>query len=402
MIDADVQKRLETSLARVVRWVQDHDYKGYEPADGNSSMLFPMTFGRVWPMRLLQQVVLRSPFNIRPPLGVARHESAIGRGYMAWGYLTMLRGNGSEAMRNEAIACLSWLIANRAGGHPEFCWGDPYEYATRGGRRPRGAPILIWTALIGQVFLDAYELLGSEQYTQVAESIARWIIALPIEHTNTGSCLSYNAYRQSSIHNSNAMGGAFLARLGALTGNHVATSLARSAMTYTCTRQHGDGAWWYGEEPKYHWVDNFHTGYNLSALHTYSQASHDRSFDVQLTRGLSYFKTHFFERDGCPKYFHDQTFPIDIQCAAQAIDTLVTLSDEDPGSLSLALDVAGWTIEHLQAPDGHFNYRRLKWTTVTTPMLHWGQGTMVKALAVALRKVTKNANDPQVLSEYGR
>ena len=397
VVGVDLQDRLESSLARVIRWVQDHAYKGYEPADGNSSVLFPLTMGRVWPMRVLQQVVLRSPFNIRPLLGVARHESAIGRGYMAWGYLIMLRGGASQAIRDEVVACLSWLIANRASRHRDFCWGDPYEYATRGGRRPRDAPILIWTALIGHVFLDDYEMLGGEQYRRVVESIGRWMIGLPIEHTSTGSCLSYNAYRQSSIHNSNATGASFLARLGAMTGNQVAISLARSAMAYTCARQHRDGAWWYGEEPKYHWIDNFHTGYNLSALHTYTLALQDRSFDEQLSRGLSYFKSHFLESDGCPKYLHNQTYPIDIQCAAQAIDTLVTLSDSNPESLSLALKVAKWTINHLQAPDGHFNYRLLRWRTVTTPMLHWGQGTMVKALAAVLRKVAANANEPHML-----
>jgi hypothetical protein len=400
--DVDIHNRLESSLARVIRWVQDHDYKAYEPADGNSSVLFPLTFGRVWPMRVLQQVVLRSPLNIRPLLGIARHESAIGRAYMAWGYLTILRGNDLQATRDEAIACLSWLVANKANGHHEFCWGDPYEYATRGGRRPLGAPILIWTALIGQVFLDAYEVLGKEEYRRVAESIGRWIVTLPIEHTSTGSCLSYNAYKQSSIHNSNAMGAAFLARLGALTCNQVAISLARSAMTYTCARQHPDGAWWYGEEPKYHWIDNFHTGYNLSALHTYNAALEDGSFEPQLARGLGYFKTRFFEPDGCPKYFHDETYPVDIQCAAQAIDTLVTLSVHDPDALLLALRVADWTIAHLQAPDGHFNYRRLSSRTVTTPMLHWGQGTMVKALAVALHHSAPNVIEPQLVTESAR
>jgi hypothetical protein len=398
----DIHNRLESSLARVIRWVQDHDYKAFEPADGNSSVLFPLTFGRVWPMRVLQQVVLRSPYNIRPLLGIARHESAIGRGYMAWGYLTMLRGGASPAIRDEAIECLSWLIANRASGHREFCWGDPYEYATRGGRRPRGAPILIWTALIGQVFLDAFDVIGADQYRRVAESIGRWILAMPTEHTSTGSCLSYNAYRQSSIHNSNAMGAAFLARLGALTSNQAVISLARSAMTYTCARQQPDGAWWYGEEPKYHWIDNFHTGYNLSALHTYCAALQDASFEPQLARGLEYFQKRFFEPDGCPKYFHDQIYPVDIQCAAQAIDTLVTLSVHDPDALSLALRVADWTIANLQAPDGHFCYRLLRRCTVTTPMLHWGQGTMVKALAVALRYALPDGVKPQLLMELAR
>jgi hypothetical protein len=35
----------------------------------------------------------------------------------------------------------------------------------------------------------------------------------------------------------------------------------------------------------------------------------------------------------------------------------------------------------MQAGDGHFYYRDLGWKKVKTPMLHWGQGTMFKALA---------------------
>jgi rhamnogalacturonyl hydrolase YesR len=387
MTHAGAEARLEESLARAVRWVQDHRYKGYEPADGNSSVLFPLTGARVLPMRVLQQLVLRAPFNIRPLIGVRPHESAIGRGYMAWAYLVMCRRTASPLIRDEAKACLEWLIANRARGYDESCWGDPYDYATRSGRRPRGEPLLIWSALIGQAFLEAFERLADRQYLHVAESIGRWILKLPVEHTGSGLCLSYVAYRQSSIHNSNAMGAAFLARLGSLTGNHQALAVARSAMTYTCTRQRADGSWFYAEDPKFHWIDNFHTGYNLSALKTYRTASNDHSFDEQLSKGMQYFKANFFEDDGRPKYFHDRTYPVDIQCAAQAIETLAVFSAGDPECLTQALRAADWTIDNLQAADGHFRYRDLGWTKVSTPMLHWGQATMVKALAVVLDKL---------------
>ena len=47
-------ERLEQSLDRVVAWVQAHRYRAYEPADGNSSILFPLTAGKVLPMRALQ------------------------------------------------------------------------------------------------------------------------------------------------------------------------------------------------------------------------------------------------------------------------------------------------------------------------------------------------------------
>ncbi len=339
-------------------------------------------------MRVLQQVVLRAPFNIRPFIGIPPHQSAIGRGYLAWGYLLLHRVTRDDKARREAIACFEWLKTNRSPLSSEFCWGDPYEYATRGGRRPYGEPLLIWSALIGQAFLDGYELFCDENYLRVAESIARWILKLPKEKTETGNCLSYVAFRQSWIHNSNAMGAAFLARLGSLTENCDALTTARSAMSYTCSRQQADGSWYYAEEPKYHWIDNFHTGYNLSALKSYRNATGDGSFDDCLEKGLQFYKSRFFERDGRPKYFNNNTYPIDIQCASQAIDTLANFSGDDPECLPLAMKVAEWTIDNMQANDGHFFYRDLGWKKVRTPMLHWGQGTMVKALAALLGKLT--------------
>jgi hypothetical protein len=162
--------------------------------------------------------------------------------------------------------------------------------------------------------------------------------------------------------------------------------LAKSAMTYSCTRQNDDGAWYYGEAQKYHWIDNFHTGYNLDCLKRYIDSSGDREFEPQIHRGFEYFKANFFEDGGRPKYYHDKALPIDIQCAAQAIDTLSFFSDVDPTSLKLAETVAAWTISNMQAPDGHFYYRDLGWKIIKTPMLHWGQGTMFKALAHLLMK----------------
>src|SRR5262245_7794597 len=108
----------------------------------------------------------------------------------------MCRSGASSTIRSEAASCLEWLIRNRADGFDDFCWGDPYHYATRSGRRPLNAPILIWTALIGQVFLDAYESLVDPDYLVVAKSAGDWVRKLPVEETPTGTCISYNTYKQ--------------------------------------------------------------------------------------------------------------------------------------------------------------------------------------------------------------
>jgi rhamnogalacturonyl hydrolase YesR len=139
----------------------------------------------------------------------------------------------------------------------------------------------------------------------------------------------------------------------------------------------------------HHWFDNFHTGYNLDSLKRYIEATGDMTFAEHLKKGYSFFKENFFEESGCPKYYHNRTYPIDSQCASQAIDTLVMFSEGDPESLKLAKKVAFWTINNMQAKDGHFYYRiypgGLK---AKTPMLHWGQATMYKALTNLFAKFT--------------
>jgi hypothetical protein len=159
-------------------------------------------------------------------------------------------------------------------------------------------------------------------------------------------------------------------------------------MYYSCARQNTDGAWYYGDEPMYYWIDNFHTGYNLDCLKRYMDSTGDRSFEANFREGFEYYVSHFFEANGRPKYYHDKARPTDIQCAAQSIDTLAFCSDIDKASLELALKVARWTICNMQAEDGHFYYRDLGWKKIKTPMFHWGQGTIFKALAHLLSKLT--------------
>jgi hypothetical protein len=198
--------------------------------------------------------------------------------------------------------------------------------------------------------------------------------------------LSYVPDKQSSIHNSNMLGGALLAQVGTLLDRPELVSLARDAMLYSCSRQNADGAWYYGEAQKYHWIDNFHTGYNLDSLKRYTEATGDHQFETNIATGFRYLKENFFESSGRPKYYHNGVYPVDIQCAAQAIDTLSFFAEEDPEALPLAIKVATWTIDNMQDRDGHFYYRDLGWALNKTPMLHWGQGTMFKALAHLILK----------------
>jgi rhamnogalacturonyl hydrolase YesR len=160
--------------------------------------------------------------------------------------------------------------------------------------------------------------------------------------------------------------------------------MASAAMEYSCSRQRPDGSWWYGEDAKYHWIDNFHTGYNLDSLKRYIESTGDLTYRSHLHLGFEYFKANFFEVGGRPKYYHNRAYPIDIQCASQAIETLTKFADDAPDALSAAIAVAEWTIGQMQDATGYFYYRRYPLLVARIPMLHWGQATMFHALALLL------------------
>ena len=373
--------KISQSLDAVQQWVEDRHYQGYDPGDGLTSFLRPLTFGNIFAERILLQLIWKSPVNIRPLVGVVPLDSTKGRGFMAWGYLLRHKAEGRAEDQRKAVACLDWLDQNREPGYPGHCWGNHFDFTTRGGRMTAHTPTIVWSGLIGQAFLEAYEQTQEARFLDIAESICRWILSLPRESTPSGDCLSYTGVAQSSVHNSNLLGAGLLSRTWKHRPREEYREVARKAVLYSCTRQRPDGSWWYGEKAKYHWIDNFHTGYNLDSLKRYLEATGDAEYNDNLDRGYRYFKQVFFEDTGRPRYYHNKTYPVDIQCASQAIDTFCHFSDYDADALPMAQRVASWTIKNMQGPRGNFYYRQYPMMIARTPYFHWGQATMFKALA---------------------
>jgi hypothetical protein len=377
----DAGRLVYQALNKVQGWIEDHNYEGYEPFDGLSSPLHRLTAHNLLLDRILQQAVRQCPINLRPLLGVKPLPSTKGRGYMAAGYLTLYRLTRDPEYTQKAVHCLEWLKAHKSPKFQEYSWANHFDYSSRGGRYYKHDSIIVWTSLIGQAFLDGFELLGDPRLLDVADSACRWILALPRERTESGTCLSYHALEQHKVHNANMLGAALLGRTWRHTRKAEYLAIAEAAIEYTCSRQRPDGSWWYGEETKYQWIDNFHTGYILDSLKCYIDSTGDRTFKPGLDAGFQYFTSNFFEPSGRPKYYHNRAQPIDIQCAAQAIETLAKCADRTNGALEIAMKVAAWTIEHMQDSTGYFYYRRYPLMAARIPMLHWGQATMFAALA---------------------
>jgi hypothetical protein len=310
--------------------------------------------------------------------------STKGMGFFAQGYLSLFQTDGHKEYRERARFCLDWLRNNRNKDFKGYCWGNHFDYQSRNGRIPKGTPTIVWTGLIGHAFLDAFEALQNQSDLEVAAKICQFVTdELGWIEFNEGYCIRYHPLAQSAdIHNSNVIGASFLARAGHHLQNKEYVEIAKKAVQFTASHQLKNGAWYYGVDPKNHWVDSFHTGYVLESIASYNKYSGDLDFEKCLQRGFTFFVETFFKKDGTPKYYDYKVRPLDIQCASQAIQTLVSLRHLHPQSLGMAIKVAEWTLANMQDKDGYFYYRKYPFITNKTATLHWGQATMFAALAL--------------------
>ncbi len=379
-----LRDQLYDSIVRLARWLEEHEYRGYDTFDGlNARFVRPLTFESNLLRTVLQQGIRRFPLNLRPLLGVQPSYSTKAMGFIARGFMRFHETTGQTTWRNKAEMALRWLQENQAPGYSGACWGNHFDYQSRTFYLAKGVPTVVWTSLIGHAFLDAYDQYGDGEYLNVAVSSCEHILNdLETFTDSDGSCISYIPGMNKQVHNSNTLGASLLARTYSHTRTSAYRDLAEKAIQYSAYKQRPDGSWYYGEASNLHWVDNFHTAYVLDCLHHYGTGTGDDRFDASMMKGYAYWKETFFLEDGTPRYYSHKSLPFDIQCSSQAIDTLVLFRHRDPDSLALALKVATQTIKQMQDSTGYFYYRRYSRLIVNkTPTLHWGQATMLCALA---------------------
>ena len=374
-------------------WLIENDYKSFDPFDGLNSNVRFLTFENHLLRIFLENLIRRFPINLRPILGVHPWFSSKGFGFLAKAYLNMYKITGDKKYFSKSRGLLNWLVLNRSKGYTGPCWGNHFDEQSRMSLIPKGHPTIVWTSLIGHSFLDMFEFTSEKSYLKIAIKSCEHIV-LDLNRIDKNDEIYFDYHPNSPInshqvHNSNVLGASLLVRTGHYSGNDNFVDISRKAINFTMNRINTDYSWFYGTYKTQNWVDNFHTGYVLDSVKDYIDFSKDTTHIDNLNKAFEYYVNHFFLKDGTPKYYNNQIYPIDIQCSSQAIDTLVKFSHEFPKSIDLALEVASWTIDNMQAKSGYFFFRKYPFFYNKTPTLHWGQCTMFRALSNLLLKLKK-------------
>jgi hypothetical protein len=379
----DVREAIELAR-RLARWGDGRAWRGTDPYEGLSStrrVVRPLkrtAMGR----RLLIQAVKRSPFDLRPLLGIEPKPDAAS---VAWSVSALARdgflGPGEAApMLGRALELLDGL---RSPGYEEPCWGYHFDFQSRVFFYGRREPNTIATAFVGHALIDAHQATGDPRPLDLAAGAGRFFRRfVPLTQAAEGGYFGYLRGDRSPIHNSSMLVASLLARLAALDRDEGDfASGAEAAVRYTVAHQRPDGSWPYGERPNLGWVDNFHTGYVLDALRTCADAGigADKA-DAAWRSGLAYYRRELFMADGTPKYYSDKVFPIDAQSVAQGIQTLSIAARHDPSHADAAWAVFRFGARRMLGGDGLPIFQRRRLWTNRAHHVRWVVAPMLLAL----------------------
>lgn len=386
---------LHNTFKDLHNYLKRNNYKGYEFDDIlDSKIVRLLTFNNNFLRRVAIQIGRRSLINFRKMLGVRKLESSKANGYFIKGYLRYWQVTKNKKYLDCAENLLEKLSNNYCDKYSGYSWGNSFDFASRGGFFPKGLPTIVWSSHIQKSFYIADEISSKNTYKNVVKGVARFISENLVEHQDKdGICFSYAPGRTNLVHNSNLLGAVALLRAWNHTGNSRYYDLAESSVKWSLKYMNDDGSWYYGVGEKYKWIDNFHTGYILDCLvEIQNLTGDDLVADDLVDITYSFWINNLFLNDGTPRYYHNKTSPIDIQCCSQAIESLAKYSIRDNNAIYNSFLVAIWTINNMRKKNGSFRFRRGKFWKNNLESIHWGQSTMLSALGNLLYHINRLKN----------
>lgn len=375
---------IEASLHRLQTYIEDENYRGYDPYDALSSPLFDLPVFRS--SKLLrfgaQQLVKRFPVNLRPLLWVPKGLNPVTLGLMiqGYGYLTDVYPEREDEYRRKILTLSETLREMNPEGFSGSCWGYDFDWEARHAKIPAYQPTVVATGIITNALFQAWKTTGLDSLkSMVLDAVPFVLKDLNRNEAEDGICFSYSPFDRQQVFNASMKGVRLLAQAYSLNGDDELKKVASNAVRFVVSHQHEDGSWHYSLAKKGNWVDSYHTGYVLDCLDEYMMQCDDDRYREEYDTGYKFYRDTFIGPNGMPFFYSHEKYPADCTSASQTIQTLIRNGDID-----LAEKVATWMIQQMQAEDGSFYFRIFKWYINKTSFMRWSNAWMFAALAFLL------------------
>lgn len=373
---------IRDSFLGLKQYVEDNNFKGYDPYDGLNSPIIsktPLKNSRFFRLAWIQ-LFKRNPINLRPLVGIDKEFNPKGLGLFLDGYCNLFYQDESQEYFDKVNQLAMLLINIKTPGYKGACWGYNFDWQARAFFQPKGTPTVVATSFNAKALLKAYNITKNEQYLETALSSSDFVTShLNRSYAKDGSfSFSYSPLDNTQVYNASLLGARLLAENHTYVANHEWLELAELAVKYVVNAQSADGSWAYGTLPYHSWVDNFHTGYNLECIYEFQKFSGISEYDKSIEKGLQYYLNNFFTSEGASKYYNNKLYPIDIHAPAQLIVTLSRLGILEENK-EMCEQVLKWTIRNMQSESGYFYYQIKRHFNSKIPYIRWAQAWMFYA-----------------------
>lgn len=394
-------------------YCEKEGFKGWDPYDGLNSRIFqaiPFLKKSALCRLVTIQGFKRSPINLRPLALVPKEYNAKGIGLFLQGYCNIYKAVNAnlglvnklgtkEVLLKRINELAELLILLQSKGYSGACWGYNFDWqARRLFLFPKYTPTVVATNFCATALMDAYEVTQNEDYLKIALSAANFVLEdLHRAEYNKGFLFSYSPLKgNDTVFNASLLGSKLLACCYHYTNKKEYMEKARASVLACCNAQRDDGSWLYGMLPVQNWIDSFHTGYNLDGLIAYEEQTGDNSFHVNIEKGFTFYIEYFFEKDGCPKYYHDRKYPIDIHCPGQLLITLCRLHRLNDYR-EFVEKVLEWTNANMQDKRGYFYYQLKLGMSSKISYMRWSNAFMFNALSFYILETTKTQEKVELI-----
>jgi len=386
---------IESVVEKLEFFLQDEEYKGYDPYDVLNSPIFNLPVFRTNKLIRFgsQQVFRRIPVNLRPLLGIKKSVNPVtlGLSIQAYTYLTNYNFPKKEFYFSEINKCIDNLLTLNSSDYSGYCWGYNLDWEARYSKINKFVPTVVATGIITNGLYEYYKFSPSEKVKEILISSSDFVIK-DLQRTYEGNnfCFSYSPYDNQVVYNASMKGARLLAQVYSITKDKYLIEEAEKAVRFVCNNQNENGSWAYSKGDARKWIDNFHTAYVLDSLKIFIEISGKSEYNDYLQKGLSYYLNYLFTQDGHPKYYSNSFYPIDATATAQSIISLTNF-----GFIKKAEKVIEFAIDNLYDSRGYFYYQK-KLFNDKTPFIRWSIGWFFVALSYYLLKSQSERNNDLV------
>lgn len=372
---------IEEKLKLLESYLEKNEFKGWDPFDGLNSKIFqssPFSNSRLFRLLWLQTFKI-SPVNFRKITGTKKEVNPNTLGIA----LTTLSLDEqfNEVTLKKVNAIVDTLESMSSKGWSGYCWGYNFDWQARAFFQPKYSPTVVPTTYIVCGLLDVYKITKEEKLLKIARSSCDFIINdLNRSIDKNGNiCFSYSPLDNTVVYNATLLASKLLARVYEYTREPILIELAKSSVHFCLNAQNNDGSWFYGQKEYHKWIDNFHTGYNLECLRTYSRIGSE-NIEASINRGLEYYLNNLFE-GSLAKYYNNKIYPIDLNAVSQLIITLKSM-DKLSEHKSKIESMLAWVFRNMWNKNGYFYYQKNYLYTNKIPYIRWTQIWMYYALTL--------------------